>query len=354
MALSTPTGAGNVTTAQNSSANSITVSKPSNTADGDLLVVAFFHRNAGGTITPPSGWTLVGTLNTTNETFGLYYKAIPSAAAETATTYAFSTSAGSSRVTAVCFRALGVNLSSIADAAGSLAAYTGTTSISLPAVSAVSGYTLLVAMSITNNSTTGSPSLMSAPSGMTKVGEVSADNGSATATVAVFTEVRSVAGSTSTRSIPVSPTASNSGGIMVTFTGIPVSAPAPTVVPDQVVSSVGFNAVPSGTVLAAVSDSSDTTYAESATLTSTDVTFRVGFPELTASPGGVRAKIRMALDVSTTTTTSAKLYQGATLLKTWSGLVPDSLGDFLLTATASDVAGVTDWSALELEITSKI
>jgi len=354
MVLSTPTGAGNVTTAQNASANSITVSKPSNTADGDLLIVAFFHRNSGGTITPPSGWTLAGTLNTTNETFGLYYKAIPSAAAESATTYAFSTSAGSSRVTAVCFRALGINLSSIVDASGSLAPYTGTTSIVLPAVSAVGGYTLLVAMGITNGTVTGSPPLMSAPAGMTEIGEVSADNGTSTAALTVFTEVRSVSGSTSSKTVTISPTAANSGGLMVTFTGLPVSAPAPSVVPDQVVSATGFNAVPSGTVLAAVSDSSDTTYAESATLTTTDVTFRVGFPELTASPGGVRAKVRMALDVTTTTTTVAKLYQGATLLKTWSGLVPDSIGDFLLTATASDVSGVTDWAALELEITSKI
>lgn len=132
MALSTPTGAGNVTTAQNSAANNITVSKPSNTADGDLLVCAFFHRNSGGTITPPSGWTLAGTLNTTNETFGLYYRAVPSAAAETATTYNFATSAGSSRVLAVCFRAVGVNLSAITDAAGSLAAYTGTISVNCP------------------------------------------------------------------------------------------------------------------------------------------------------------------------------------------------------------------------------
>src|SRR5580765_82016 len=100
MTITLPTGAGNVTTNGASPSNTIAVAKPTNTADGDTLVAAIFFRDDLDTITAPSGWTQVGPLNQTNETFAMYVKPIPSAAAETATSYTFSTSGASLRAIA--------------------------------------------------------------------------------------------------------------------------------------------------------------------------------------------------------------------------------------------------------------
>lgn len=355
MVLAIPTGAGNVTSASAGSANNITVSKPANLADGDLMVAAVLFRNSGGTVTAPAGWSPLGPVNTTNETFALFFKAVPTAASESATTYNFSTSAGSSRAAGIIARFPGVNLSGVVDAAGALAGYTGTTSVSLPAVSAVSGYTLLIGCAIANNSTTGSPSGFTAPAGMTEVGEVSADNGtSATATLWLGAQVLTAAGSTGTRAPTMSPSAANSGGLMVTVAGIPTAPPAATVVPDQLVSGSGWSAQPSGTIVAVLGDSAPATYAESQTLTGSNETLRVGFPELAASPGGVQVNLSLSLDVTAVTTTTVKLCQGATVLKSWSDIAPDSLQSFTRTASASDVAGVTDWAGLEVEITCHV
>lgn len=237
MTLSTPTGAGNVTTASAGVASSVTLTKPSNTADGDLLVAALYWRNSAGTPAPPSGWSQIGPLNTVNETFALYAKPIPSAAAEVATSYDWPvTGTGSQRVAGIMFRVLGANLSAIQDSFGSLAAYTGTTSTVLPGLTANTGYTLLIAYAI-NNAAISTTALFTAPGGMTTVGQVSADNGGAISTIWVGTEVRSAAGATGTRTPTISPTAQNSGGFMVAVTGIPALTSAPNLGPDVTVES---------------------------------------------------------------------------------------------------------------------
>jgi hypothetical protein len=235
MTLSTPTGAGNVTTASAGVASSVTLTKPSNTADGDVLVAALYWRNSAGTPAPPSGWAQIGPLNTTFETFGLYAKAIPSAAAETATDYAFPvTGTGSQRVAGIMFRVLGGNLTTIQDAFGSLAPYTGTASVVLPEVTAATSYTLLVAYGINNAGAT--TSTFTAPGGMTTIGTVTADNGS-TSTIWVGTQVLSAAGATGTRTPTISPAASNSGGFMVTLRGVPALTSQPDLGPDRTVES---------------------------------------------------------------------------------------------------------------------
>ena len=344
-------GVGNVTTASSGAANNVSLAKPANVVDGDLLVAFVMFRNSGGTVTTPSGWTQLGPANTTNETFSAYYKAVPNAAAETATTYAFSTSAGTSRAAGVLARVPGIDLTSIADAAGALAVYTGTTSVVLPAVTAVKDLTLLMGFAI--NNTTTAASAFTAPGTMTTIGTATGDQGGGvTATAWGGAQILSATGTTGTRSPTMSPAAGNSGGFMVTLSGIKAVVPAATVVPDQVVSSVGW-AANSGTILAAVGDGSDTTYVESGILTGTDQTVRFGLPALIDSPAGVRLKLRCALDVSAVTVVTVNLYQTSTLLKSWT-IAPDLLTDTILTASAAEVAGVTDWSALEIEIKAHI
>src|SRR5689334_3731732 len=63
----------------------VTVNRPSNTADNDLLVAAVYHRNTGRTITPPSGWSGLGTPDTGNATFGFWARPISSASGEPGT-----------------------------------------------------------------------------------------------------------------------------------------------------------------------------------------------------------------------------------------------------------------------------
>lgn len=237
MALSTPTGAGNVTTTQSGAGSTITLTKPANIADGVVLGAALYWRNASGTPTAPAGWTLMGVLNTTYETFGLWTKPIPTASGEPAD-YSWSINTGTQRIAGVMFLILGANLSAVQDSYGSLAAYTGTSSVVLPQVTTSAADTLLVGYAINNANVTGTPSAFTGPGSMTTVGTVSADNGtSATSTIWVGSQVLSAAGATGTRTATMSPNAANSGGIMVAITGIPASTSPPDLGPARSVNS---------------------------------------------------------------------------------------------------------------------
>lgn len=215
------TGTGNVTTGSNASATSVSANKPANVADGDVLVAGFYHRNARvdtSTITVPSGWFPLGTINVTDETFGMYYKPIPSAAGESATSYTWSvTSGGAGRTMLAISRVTGVKLSAVVDAAGAQASHTGTSSITDPAVPAVSDQGLLLAFNIAHRSD-GTAALFTPPAGMTEVAAVSITNTSpSTSSMQIAQEPLSVSGSTGTRVLSISPSAANSGGYMVTI-----------------------------------------------------------------------------------------------------------------------------------------
>lgn len=230
MAATGLTGTGNVATVTAGSANSAVLPKPANTADGDYLCAFVYFRNSGGTITTPGAeWVLLGTVNTTDETFAAYVKKIPSAAAESATTYTFSTSAGSSRMIGHIFRIIGADQTTFQNAAGAQAAHTGTSSLVFPAVTTTGPNKTIFAFGIANNTTTGSPSSFSPPGGMTTVVQGSADNGtSATATTWVGQEVVAATGSTGTRTATLSPSAGNTGGLLIAVNG--TNSP-PTVAP---------------------------------------------------------------------------------------------------------------------------
>lgn len=210
------TGAGNVTTWTSTSAASTgtNLTKPGNTADGDLLVAALYFRNASGTITPPSGWTQLGNVHTTGETFTFYAKPIPSAAAETATSYNFSTSAGSGRLLAAVIRVTGANLSAFEDARGATSGITGTASVVMAAVSTTQPDTLLLSIEI-NNTTVGTVSAITADAAMSEVVEININTGTATSSMEVDQQAISGTGSTGTRTATFSPAAANSAGMMV-------------------------------------------------------------------------------------------------------------------------------------------
>ena len=224
------TGAGNVTTVSQASVSSMYLPKPGNLADGHVMVAFVFFRNASGTITTPSGWVLLGTVNTVDETFAAYAKPVPTASAESgATTYTFSTSAGAGRALGILALGSGYDLTSLQHAAGAQAAHTGTASVVLPAVALTAANKSLLAFVIANNTTTGAPSSVSPPAGMTAVQQVTVDNGtSATSTIWMGQETVAASGSTGTRTPTISPAATNSGGLMVALNLLGVK---PTVAP---------------------------------------------------------------------------------------------------------------------------
>lgn len=223
MALAIPTTTSDYSVADNAAASSITANKPANVANGDLFVAFLYYRNSGSTITPPTGWSLADS-NTTGQTEAVYYKAIPTASAETATSYTWSFTGGSGRIAVILFRVTGANLSSPLDASG-LWESGPTSTMVFPAVTAVSTNTMLLAFGLAQNATT-TASVFTAPSGMTTLvqqGFISGTNSSA-----VWTGFQSISasGSTGTRTATLSPNAANGNGIMITIA--PAGATPPT------------------------------------------------------------------------------------------------------------------------------
>lgn len=202
------TGAGNVTATSSTSATVLTGSKPSGTSDRDLLWALFYHRNIGGTVTAPSGWSVVK-IEAGNGTFAFAVKPIPSAATESATSYAFSNNQGNGRCVLLIGRITGADLSDPINAIGATSVFTGTASLVHPSVNAAAGSLLLT---VSTNNAGATVASFTAPSGMTQVAQQSVA-GSSNAQVAQ--QLLGSTGATGTRSATMAPAASNSGGFLV-------------------------------------------------------------------------------------------------------------------------------------------
>lgn len=215
-------GAGNVTSASVSSGTTFTANKPANVADGDLLcAVVLTHRAAATWSTVPSGWTSVGPSQNTVGTLGVWTKPIPSAAAESATSYSWVAS-NTDRGGIIIFRVTGGNAIRPGDASSGFVT-TGTNSIVAPATVAIDATALLIAVYITNNSTT-TPSAVTPPGTMTEIAQVSAAPASSTV-LEVAAQQLGAAGSTGTRTATVSPSATSAAGATFTL-GPPVTGSA--------------------------------------------------------------------------------------------------------------------------------
>lgn len=234
MTVQAQTGAGtDVQTANNVSSTSITISKPTAVADGDILFAHVRFQNSGGTITAPSGWTSAFQ-QSAGWTSAIFYKAIPTASAETATTYAFSTNAGGGRVVGQIFRVTGGLDSAPIDATGTFSAETGTTSCVVPAVTAPNPTGLLLAFAEIDVAATGAAGVETVTwSGGSLVSTAQVDNGSThTSTVWVGQAQITASGTTGTETLNLSPTAANSGGILliVASASTPLATPVLTIV----------------------------------------------------------------------------------------------------------------------------
>lgn len=282
------TGTGNVTSTSSTSAATLTAAKPSNVADGDLLWAVYFARNASGVVTAPSGWT-IRKAEAGNGTFAFCTKPIPSASAETATTYAFSVTGGSSRCVLLVGRITGANLNGPADVIGASSVFTGTTSLVHPAITAAFADDLLLTVS-TNNNTTGTPSAFTAPTGMTEVAQLSVGNSgtpTATSDVQVAQVALTASGTTGTKTATISPGAANSAGFLVGVAAFPSGAATLAATSSLTAAGSGiYSAAASMSSASAISaTAAGQTYTAAATLTSTSSLTADAAPDLVAVMG---------------------------------------------------------------------
>ncbi|MFC9973532.1 hypothetical protein ACFVH6_21825 [Spirillospora sp. NPDC127200] len=203
------TGAGNVTTATGGAVQALTVAKPANVADGDLLLAVANSANGGGTWTiVPPGWTAASTTGS-GRTAGIWTKPVPSAAAESDTDYTFgATGAGNARMGALVVRIIGADLAAPVDVVGSWTAALG-----LPGISPAREDCLLLAAwwSYITGTT---PNAVSPPAGMASVGGWTVSPSSST-THLLASEALSATGPTGSRTATASPAGSSALGVLL-------------------------------------------------------------------------------------------------------------------------------------------
>lgn len=215
MTYTPPTGAGNVTTGSGTSGTTLTTNKPSNLADGDLLLLTVYKQLGGTTFTTPSGFTLLYTATAASTRgFRVYAKAITNAAGESST-YSVTASDGTSRWIMVANRLPGM-ASSYLDAAPTSDTYvTNTTAISDPALTTVAESTVVLAFNFTNNSSAIYQTF--AASGWANLANTTVTSGASTSVVDIEYKEYTAAGGTGAGAFTMTPSAASAGGFMISF-----------------------------------------------------------------------------------------------------------------------------------------
>lgn len=215
MVYTPPTGAGNTVTNGGTSGASLTVNKPANLADGDVLVLVAYKQLGGSTFTTPSGFTSVYTaVAASTRGFQVFGKAISSASGEPSS-YTVTSSDSTSRWILVAFRLPGLE-ASWQDAAPASDIYvTNTSTITDPSVTASAGHTLGLAFNFTNNSTAVYQSFSA--SGWSTLVNGTVTSGSSTSVVDVQYKELTASGATGGVAFTMSPSAASAGGFLVTF-----------------------------------------------------------------------------------------------------------------------------------------
>lgn len=241
MAPVAQTGAGNVATAVQGSAQSVTIAKPAAVADGDLLVAVVQAANGGGTwTTVPAGWDEV-TVTSSGRTAGVWVRAVPSAAAETASDYTWAhTGAGSSRMGGLIVRVTGADLGAPVDAVGTWALALGASGVTTTRPDCL----LLGAFWSFITGTT--PNDIDPPSGMTEIGGWTVSPSSST-THLLAAEDRPTAGATGARTATATPAGSSALSVLVAIAA-PAEASATIAQETAVTASAGMDVPASATI----------------------------------------------------------------------------------------------------------
>lgn len=257
----------------------VTLTKPTATADGDLLVavVTFQNANVAPVITPPASgtWTKVGPALQNNPYRGMaiYVMPVPVAANVSDTSWTWTTNTSSGRRRGMLFRVTGADLSTPEDAFGGWSPADNTTSIVIPQVTTTYTNSVVIAAGYTQSTAVQGNASFTPPGSMTTITTVNTAPGSANTGLWAGYETVSP-GATGTRTISLSPAATATGGFMLALKAAG-STPAPVLVHN-------INGV--------VTDSS----------------FQIAFKASNVA-SGVRAAISTAADLSSPTYTSSVL-----------------------------------------------
>jgi len=209
-------GTGNSTTATSAAASSQTVDKPANTADGDLLVAFAYSQFNATTWTDPAGWTKL-TANPARGG-GVYYKPIPTAAAETATTYTWAWN-GSGRTFVTVFRVRGAQLANPVDV--SAVGATGTTgSNTAPSVTTTGVDDLLLTFGFWNDSAA-TTTTFTVPAPLVDALQICTPLTGNTSGGDIAYQQLSSAGATGARTFTTTPTATNQATTTVALLSAP-------------------------------------------------------------------------------------------------------------------------------------
>lgn len=199
------------TTYTSASSPSATLSKPSGVADNvTLRALVYSSVSAGAVMTPPTGWTLEANANTRRG--GVYRKVIPSAAAETATSYQW-TAASAGRVLAAVWIETGDDATTPVDVVGVWS--TEATTATAAAITA-SGADLLLEFVYWNNSSA-TTTTVNVPGTSTKLLDLASPTTGNTSGIAIGLEQLSGSGSTGTRAFTGSPTPTNMSALLIGF-----------------------------------------------------------------------------------------------------------------------------------------
>lgn len=362
MAFSAPTGAANVTSAAVNAGTSITLTKPSGIANGDVLVAGIWARaNTVAFPTVPTGWNAVGPSGTEITSVGIlrwYWKPIPSAAAETAPDYTWSGGA-SGRNTGVLFRLIGADSATFVDVSGAeaTALNTGTTpTLDLPAIAPTRTRGMLLSMTGAAITTGGVRGAFTPPASATRIGTAGTTTGASESDLAVDVESLTAAGNTGVRSYSRGTNAISSGiGFMLAvINGSP--APAATVGYASLSASTGWTPT-GGTAVAVLGDTDGSTLLTATAPSGLHLTGTLG--ALTPPTPGTNVTLTLTVDKigATTGSVTAQLLEGATVRSTQTvSAIPNGTagtavsGTVTVTFPAADVAAVTNWDALTLDL----
>lgn len=149
--------------------SSLTITKPTGTVSGDVLVAAIAIRPETLTITPPSGWSLVlsqANTNTQANAVAVYTKV---AGASEPTSYTWSFSAGSTGSSGGIAAFTGVDsVTPVNVSGGATTGVSASVSVNAPSVTTTVANTMLVTVHADSNANTWAP-----PSGMTEAFDTS-------------------------------------------------------------------------------------------------------------------------------------------------------------------------------------
>jgi len=233
--ISVLNGAGDLTIdATAAIGQTVTLAKPANIANGDLLVavVTFQNANVAPVITPPASgtWTRIGVAPASNpyRPTAIYVMPVPIAANVADTSWQWTTNTASGRRRGMLFRVTGADLSTPQDAFGGWSPADNTTSIVIPQVTTTYTNSVLIAVGYTQSTAVQGNPAFTPPGSMTTITTVNTAPGSANTGFWAGYETVSP-GASGTRTVTLNPAVTASGGFMLALKAAG-SLPAPVLV----------------------------------------------------------------------------------------------------------------------------